>query len=203
MPLSPHDDLLKSTLAIRSQAMAFLQQFMPPAISEGLDYSTLSRDPDSYVDEQLRSHFIDVVYSCRWKGSREDVKVSFLLEHKSYLPKNIHLQLLRYLWNVYEKQQKKGGKLNPVIPVVIYHGRKPWHVRSFSDHFALPLPDMARYLPQFDYEFIDLGKVEDDEIVEIKGIVLRNTCFLLRYADRQEMYLQLVSKKFSNCSAPL
>jgi predicted transposase YdaD len=69
MPLSPHDDLFKATFAIQSQAKAFLQQFMPSDVLDGLDFSTLERDPDSYVDEQLKSHFTDMVYSCQWKGS--------------------------------------------------------------------------------------------------------------------------------------
>jgi predicted transposase/invertase (TIGR01784 family) len=122
--------------------------------------------------------------------------VSFLLEHKSYLPKNVHLQLLRYLCNIYDKQLEKGGKLHLVIPIVIYHGRKSWRVRSFSDYFALPLSGLTRYLPQFDYEFIDLGKVDDDEIVEIDAFALRNAIFLLKYTGRYKMYLRLVSRKF-------
>ena len=54
---------------------------------------------------------------------------------------------------------------------------------------------MARYLPEFDDEFLNLGKVKDDEIARIRAYLLRHVIFLLKYTGRYKMYFDLVSKK--------
>jgi predicted transposase YdaD len=89
MPSTPHDELVKAVLSIPSQMEAFLRQWMPPFIRNGLVFSTLSRETDSFVDDNLRQQFSDIIYSCNWRGSRGDpLRVSFLLEHKSFVPDN-------------------------------------------------------------------------------------------------------------------
>ena len=187
MPITPHDELFKATFSILSEVQAFLRNWMPPFIRQGLDYDTLKRDPDSYVDEDLKSHFSDMVYSCRWRGSGKAVKFAFLLEHKSFVPQNIHLQLLRYLLAIYNRQQNKGGRLDLVIPVVIYHGAQHWKQRRLDEYFNLPHAAFGQYIPGFSYELIDLNRVADELIIKVRpGFLLSNTFGLFKYHHRQE-----------------
>ena len=76
-----------------------MQIDLPKWISTNLDYRSFKRASESFVNEQLQEYFSDIIYTCRWKGGKEALQLSFILEHKSYVPGNILLQLLRYLSN--------------------------------------------------------------------------------------------------------
>jgi predicted transposase/invertase (TIGR01784 family) len=186
---TPHDELFKATFSIASQAAAFLQTWLPEEISEKLDLSTLQRDPDTYVDEQLQEHLMDMVYTCKWKNSHETVKVSFLFEHKSRVSPRLYFQLLRYLSNIYDKLSEKSEKPGPVVPIVIYHGKAKWEKRDLPAHFTLPEPSLCRFLPLFDYLFHDLRDISDSILVSQQaGYLLRRAFLLMKYQHRPEEF---------------
>jgi predicted transposase/invertase (TIGR01784 family) len=186
---TPHDELFKATFSIVSQAAAFLQTWLPEEIRDRLDFSTLQRDPDTYVDEQLQEHLMDMVYACGWKDGRDRIRVSFLFEHKSRVSPRLYFQLLRYLSNIYDKLSEKNEKPGPVIPVVIYHGKAKWEKRDFSTYFKLPEPSLGRFLPLFDYFFHDLRDMSDSMLVSGKaGHLLRRAFLLMKYQHRPEEF---------------
>ena len=182
---TPHDDLFKATFSIVSEVESFIRSYLPTWLANSLDYPTLKQASTSYVSETLRQYFSDMVYTCQWQATdatnREVIQIALLLEHKSYQPKNIYLQLLRYLTESYQHQHQKGKKLQLVIPIVVYHGRKKWRQRSFSDYFQLPDEQLLTYLPGFEYELVDLNKVSNQLIIEQeKGYFLKSTFLLFK-----------------------
>lgn len=62
-PDKPHDKFFKETFSRTDIAGDFLQAYLPESVRSGLDISSLQRDVDSYVDEELSEHFADLVFS--------------------------------------------------------------------------------------------------------------------------------------------
>ncbi|WP_169703963.1 Rpn family recombination-promoting nuclease/putative transposase [Candidatus Kuenenia stuttgartensis] len=80
--LNPHDKFFKETFSIRENAIDFLSGRFPPEILKKLDLSTLTQDNSSYIDEELKEHFSDIVYTCFCKD--KEIRITLLFEHKSY-----------------------------------------------------------------------------------------------------------------------
>jgi hypothetical protein len=101
--------------------------------------------------------------------------VYFLFEHKSHPYRFIHVQVLKYIKPVWEDRRGRG--LPVVVPVVVYHGRKPWpYDPQFSNVFPPPDPALRPYFPDFRIVLADLSRYSDDEI---RGAVLTRAFVLL------------------------
>ena len=61
-PVNPHDAFFKQYLGYPHVAADFLRQHLPAEVVQLLDLTQLQLQKDSFVDEQLRSHFSDLVY---------------------------------------------------------------------------------------------------------------------------------------------
>jgi len=185
-----HDKLFKQTFSVRSEAKAFVQLYLPKWISHNLDFRYFKRSSDSYINDQLKEYFSDMVYTCKWKG-KEKIQISFLLEHKSYMPENILIQLLRYLVEAYEHQLLQKEPLTFIIPVVIYHGKQKWEKRSFDTYFNLPDERLKQYLPVFNYEFVDVMEITNELLKDTTvGYFLRSTFLLFKYKDDKEAVMR-------------
>jgi len=93
-----HDKLFWDIYSRPDNAAGFLRNFLPPNILKALDLNFLSVDKKSYLSEEYKEHYTDLVVKTRLKGNAEEpVFVYFLLEHKSYIPVRPAFQLLRYM----------------------------------------------------------------------------------------------------------
>ncbi len=198
---NPHDALFKATLSHASEVEALVRGFLPAVISENLDFDTLQMENTAYISADLRAYFSDISYSCYWKtdADKPPAQITLLLEHKSYLPDNIHLQLLRYLTESYQHQYRSDNKvLRLVLPVVVYHGDQAWNVRDFADYFDLPDSALKRYLPLFSYELLDLSQVTEQTLFHLEyGFMLRSTFLLYKYRGDNETLLHFAGKIFN------
>ena len=178
---TPHDDLFKAVFSITSEVVAFSKLYLPKFISKNLNYETLKIEPTTYVGENLKQYFSDIIYSVKWKDGKS-LQLSFLLEHKSYVPRNIYLQLHRYLTEIYNHQDAENKQLQLIIPIVIYHGNDAWVKRDFSDYFDLPDDNLRQYVPNLFYELIDLNKISDDLIINHSlGHYLQSTFLVFKH----------------------
>ena len=164
-PHQPHDKFFKSFFAHKQHAIGLLSGVLPASLLEKCDLNTLSPDSNSYIDEHLKAHFADLVYSCKLRNKRK-IYLTFLLEHKTTPSSHPHLQLLRYFLNIWEKEVKERQSLSAIIPIIIYHGTRRWEVKSFENYFSprKDIPDLLPYLPAFEYLLTDLAKADKDFI---------------------------------------
>jgi predicted transposase/invertase (TIGR01784 family) len=153
-----HDKFFKETFSRTDITADFLQACLPGDIHAKLDLSSLRRKTDSHTDEQLNEHFADLIFSILCDG--KPIRITLLLEHKSYPVKYPHFQLNRYLLNVWEQQIRQKNKLTPILPIIIYHGQSRWQKRPLSAYFPGIAIELTTYLPAFDYVLIDLGAIE-------------------------------------------
>jgi predicted transposase/invertase (TIGR01784 family) len=160
---NPHDLFFKEVESRRENVIDLIQGTCPPDLVNNLDFSTLSPDKTSYTTEELKEYFSDLVYNCQYRG-KYPIKVSLLFEHKSYKPAYPHIQVLRYMLNIWDTQIKKQQSLTPVIPVVFYHGKEKWDMRPFPDYFKGLDAFLEQYIPSFHMVLTDTSRYPDNEI---------------------------------------
>jgi predicted transposase YdaD len=185
---NPHDRFFKETLGDPELAAEFLTLYLPPELSDVLDTSRLVIGDTSMADLRLETHLADLLFQVGLKTGGE-AYIYILPEHKSYPDKWVGLQSLSYETRLFEAAKaRKAKRLPVVIPVVVYHGKRPWPAKSsFIDLFGLA-PDLAfmrPYLPRFDYHLVDLSRYEDEQI--IGSAPLSAAFLLLKYVFRPEL----------------
>lgn len=177
---NPHDSFFREVWTNPETARSFIENYLPQGIVSSINIDTLEICKDSYVTDELSDFFSDILYKVTI--GEDSGFVYFLFEHKSFKDKNIHFQLLQYIveiWRMNGSENKKG-KLPPIIPIVIYHGRKNWKVNpNFSSAVSIPSYEFKRLIPNFDFILYDLSKYNDKEI--IGSILLKVTLLILKH----------------------
>jgi len=182
---NPHDAFVKEVFSHKEHAEDFLKNYLPQDICRLIDFDSLTIVKDSFVDEDLKEHFSDLLYEVQL-SSRPGF-IYLLFEHKSIPERFTGLQLLRYMvkiWDLYLKQQQEPI-LPVIIPLVIYNGRRKWTIKTnFSYLFGEIERELNKYIPEFNYLLYDLSPISDEEI---KGkVILRATLMALKYLTTSE-----------------
>ncbi|ADB36119.1 Rpn family recombination-promoting nuclease/putative transposase [Spirosoma linguale] len=189
-PDNPHDRFFKESFSQPEILIDFLNAFAPEAVRERIDYTTLTREVDTFTDEQLAEHFADLVFSVQYNG--QPIRLVILLEHKSYTEEYPHFQINRYLLNLWESQIKQKQPLTPVLPVLVYHGNRRWKQRSIPDYFAPLHETLTPYLPAFEYLLIDLSTLSDERLPTLQSDYARLTAILLQNSRRKRELTRLL-----------
>ncbi len=164
--VNSHDKFFKILFSRKKEVKEFIVKTLPKGFVGNMNLETLELDKSEYVDEQLKSSYSDVVYNCLY-GESTKIKISILFEHKSYPEKYPHLQLLRYMLNIWQTQIKQKHKLTPVVPIIFYHGQQKWNEKTFADYFNNIDSELLRFIPQFDYQLIDTSNYSDSDIKKL------------------------------------
>ncbi|HOK34427.1 MAG TPA: Rpn family recombination-promoting nuclease/putative transposase [Fervidobacterium sp.] len=157
---NPHDAFFKLMFGDIEVAQDFLQNYLPTEIAKAVDLKHLTKENNSYIDEQFKESFTDMLYKTKISG--KDGYIYFLFEHKSYQDPLVILQLLKYIVRIWEeKYDRKANRLPIVIPMVIYHGESKWNVQTklmklIKGIDELP-EEMKKYIPTYEYEVYDLS----------------------------------------------
>jgi predicted transposase/invertase (TIGR01784 family) len=126
---TPHNNLFHYALSHAQAARDLMQTHLPVDLVAALDLDSLELQKDTFVDEELRESYSDLLYSVQFvdqDGQRGQGQVYLLLEHKSQSDPMTCFQLLRYIVRIWEQRQRSGQTLCPVFPLVIYHGQEAW-----------------------------------------------------------------------------
>jgi hypothetical protein len=142
---SPHDSFCKEIMSRLEVAADFLANYPPPDVVGALGLTRLELVKDSFVDEELRKHFSDLLYRAPMLESG-DAFIYILFEHKSKSDQWIAFQLLRYEIKIWEPiARRREGKLPPIFPMVFYHGQERWNApRDFVGLIADAPPSDGR-----------------------------------------------------------
>ena len=172
---NPHDKFFKEAFGREETARDFVVNYLPDEIRELLDLECIEAGKESFVDEELKEHFSDVIYRTRLKGG-EPVCIYVLFEHKSYSDDIVLFQLLRYMVKIWHSDINNNKPLCPILPIVVYHGKEKWSV-GVNFQSLMKVPEAMRpFVPEFSCLLYDLGKYTDEEI---KGAVILKVAILL------------------------
>lgn len=142
-----------------------------------LDFGTLERVNGSFVSEDLKDRRNDVVWRLRWQGGDDWFYLYLLLEFQSTPEPFMAVRLLVYmgllLQELIRTQGLKGtDRLPPILPVVLYNGKRPWRApRDLLSLFA-PVPDdLWRRLPRLEYLLVDENRLTPGEREQTGNLV--------------------------------
>ena len=120
---------------------------------------------DSFIEKELQEFFTDILYEVNINNS--PAFIYLLFEHQSSPDKLVAFRLLRYfvkIWELYLKQNNTSS-LPPIIPLILYHGKKRWTInQKFSNVILGHTEELAQYTPNFSYLLYDLSRYTDEEI---------------------------------------
>lgn len=172
---SPHAEFFVDIIGRKDNARNLLKKALPEDVRKHLDLESLIVEKGSYVDEDQRNHFSDLVFSVNLKNG-ESTKVYCLFEHKSTPEVMVSLQVLRYMvleWNNILKQKDAiVRKLPPIIPIVVYQGHPGWNIgRDFHGIIDFPSDSFKTFIPDFKYLLWDFSGVDDKELQD--ALILR------------------------------
>ncbi len=160
---TPHDAAFRQFLTQPDIARDFMTIHLPPALLAICDLDTLKLESGSFVEEDLRQYFSDVLYSL--KTTAGDGYVHVLIEHQSTPDRHMAFRLLRYAVAAMQRHLQAGHKRLPlVIPVLFYTGRRspyPWST-CWLDEFDDP--ELAASLYGGAFPLVDITAIPDDEI---------------------------------------
>lgn len=180
---SKHDEFIRAILADKEIAIGYFRTALPAYIVERLDFSTLTQLPDTYVSNELRKTVSDIVYSCSLKDGSGTIKISLLIEHKSYIDKYTPIQVGSYLFSGLLKQiSNKEKRLALIIPIILYHGKEKWEYRTLTDLFPDLDPELKRFVPNYDYIYHNLGEISDEVIRALHNKFLAASFLALKYS---------------------
>ena len=172
MTSTPHDAVFKRFLRHPETATDFLTLYLPEAIRQRCDFSTLRLQSASFIDEDLRAWYSDVLWSVQTTCGTGYVYV--VIEHQSSPDSHMAFRLMRYSMAVMQRhiEHDKRRPLPLVIPMLFYHGSRspyPWSL-CWLDEFADPTT--ARKLYTAAFPLVDVTVVPDDEIVQHRRVAL-------------------------------
>ena len=212
MPIqNPHDKFFKETFTNIAVAKDFLHNYLPANIMGLIDIDTLETQKDSFINPELQERFSDLLFKV--KIYKQEGYIYFLFEHKSYPSRDIALQLLRYMIEIWSVKIKKeaNNHLPLIIPLVIYHGQQKWQIKTtlgeiIPGYEKLP-EDIKVFVPNYRYLLYDLSTYTDAEIkgeaqlriffTMLRDIYTKDGGQLINSILRAAEYLQIIADKQS------
>ena len=166
---TPHDATFRQFLSQPEIARDFMELHLPAELRALCDLSTLKLESGSFVEDDLRQYFSDVLYSL--KTTAGDGYVHVLIEHQSSPDRHMAFRLLRYAVAAMQRHLEAGHKKLPlVIPVLFYTGKRS------------PYPYSTRWLDEFDdpavaqklyggyFPLTDITVIPDDDIMNHRSM---------------------------------
>jgi predicted transposase/invertase (TIGR01784 family) len=190
--IHPHDDFFKVAFSRLDIITDYIHQFLDRNIVEKLDFQTLKLSNNSYTTEGLQSYFADIVWECNYGTAQTPIKISVLFEHKSYIPKYPHTQLLRYMLEIWDDCEKNKKPLTPIIPIIVYHNKhdKHWKYKPFHAYFKGIDASLQHFIPSFEYQLTDLTTMSDEQLLSMKAGLLINALLTLQFGAKEKYVLE-------------
>ena len=68
--INSHDKYFKEVFSKKEEATAFLKGSLPKELVKNINFDSLAPLKDSYIDEELKENFSDLVFTCKYKGKK-------------------------------------------------------------------------------------------------------------------------------------
>jgi predicted transposase/invertase (TIGR01784 family) len=166
---TPHDAIFKTFLSHPTTARDFMSLHLPPNLLKICDLTTLKLESGSFVEDDLRPYYSDVLYSLKTSSGEGYIQV--LIEHQSTPDRHMAFRLMRYAIAAMQRHLDAGHKTLPlVIPILFYQGKRspyPYPVNwleLFSD------PEDAAQLYGGDFPLVDITVIPDEEIMQHRSM---------------------------------
>jgi len=170
----------------------------------------MERQNDSFLDEQLKAHYTDVLYKIPLRGTNENIVVFILVEHKTASERWTMFQVLRYVVQIWQREYKEAEDtekfadfiLPPVLPIIVYHGEKKYSAAIRLGKLIRPVSGFERYMLDFEGMLVDLTQIDENglpEDLELYCVLaVMQAVFREDVADRMLKIYRKLRPKFDN-----
>ena len=164
-----HDPAYKLLFSRPRMVSDLLDGFAARGWSDALDFDTLAPVPAAFVGEDLRQRHGDLVWRIRFRDERW-LYLLLLLEFQSGVDRTMAVRMLAYTALLYQRVIADGGlqehgALPPVLPVVLYNGRRRWTAPlEMTALIAAGDGVLAPYQPSQRYYVLDGVRVPDADL---------------------------------------
>ncbi|WP_311791952.1 MULTISPECIES: Rpn family recombination-promoting nuclease/putative transposase [Pantoea] len=166
---TPHDAVFKTFLSHPETARDFMALHLPPALLAICDLTTLKLESGSFVEDDLRPYYSDVLYSLKTRGG--DGYVHVLIEHQSTPDKHMAFRLMRYAVAAMQRHLDAGHKTLPlVIPVLFYQGKRSPYPYSMNWLDGFSEREQAAALYSGHFPLVDVTVIPDEEIMQHRSM---------------------------------
>ena len=161
---TPHDAAFKQFLTHPATARDFIQLHLPAELLMLCDLKTLKLESGSFIEENLRAYFSDVIYSL--KTTTGEGYIHVLIEHQSTPDRHMAFRLLRYAVAAMQRHLDAGHDTLPlVIPLLFYTGKRSPYPYSTNWLQEFNDPALAGKLYSTDFPLVDVTVIADDDIM--------------------------------------
>ncbi|NJL29495.1 MAG: transposase [Thermoanaerobaculia bacterium] len=156
-----HDAGYKRLFSHAAMIEALLRRFVPAPWIAQLDFSTLELMPTHWVSEKHQQRESDLVWRLRFGPDGSFFFLYLLVEHQSTLFHHMAVRLLGYVslfyqWVIQQKLLTPSRRLPPVLPLVLYNGRRRWKAPLDIRELIEPVSGgLEAFLPSFRYLVLD------------------------------------------------
>jgi len=158
MDIQPHDSFFKQVFSDPKKVKMLLGIFAKDVAKSIHSITPVNTEIFSSKSQKF---MLDLLFSCKVKD--QDAYIRIVLEHKSYLDKELPVQLSYYNSAIWEEAIKEKEYYPPIINIVFYHGKGEWNIPT-----SLPIledQNLEKYVSKLNYILIDLNKVSDEDII--------------------------------------
>ncbi|HHU0689975.1 Rpn family recombination-promoting nuclease/putative transposase [Citrobacter sp. Marseille-Q3906] len=181
---TPHDALFKTFLKYPETVRDFIEIHLPSRLRTLCDLTTLELKPASFIEENLRAYYSDVLWSM--KTSEGDGYIYVVIEHQSSPDTHMAFRLMRYAIAAMQSHLDAGHDTLPlVVPMLFYHGIDTPYPFSLCwlDEFDNPALAHQLYLSAF--PLVDITVVPDDDIMQHRRVALLE--LMQKYIRRRDL----------------
>jgi hypothetical protein len=168
----------------RGDNVADLLRWRVPRVARRVHLAGLTVEPETFVAPSFTQLESDVLlrapFRKRSSSAGELIEVFILLEHQSEPDELMVFRVLRYVILIYDRQMAtwlqthpnlRGFRFHPVLPMVFYWGTRSWPELTAMPALVHQGKLFGRQLPDLEPVFIDLARVDGDELHNRAGMI--------------------------------
>ncbi len=134
---TPHDAVFKKFLMHVDTARDFLDIHLPAELRKICDLDTLQLASGSFVEEDLKAQYSDVLYSLNMQGAPDYLHI--LIEHQSSPDKKMAFRMIRYAIAAMHRHIEAGYEQLPLVIPFCFIREKPVLTRiHYAGWICLP-----------------------------------------------------------------
>ena len=164
-----HDPAYKLLFSRPRMVRDLLDGFAARGWSGVLDFESLAPLPTSFVGRELQQRHGDLIWRVRFRDDRW-LYLVLLLEFQATVEPAMAVRILEYTALLYRRLVaqdvlREHGALPPVLPIVLYNGRRRWTAPvEVTELLAAGHDVLAPYQPSQRYYVLDVSRAADADL---------------------------------------
>jgi predicted transposase/invertase (TIGR01784 family) len=193
--IQPDDRFFKQLMSSKENASAYLEDFYPK-IAAMAALETLEQAKGDFIRSNLKIFHSDIIYRCQFKGSEKQFYFSLIWEHKSKPEETVAIQVGLYVFELlYKMTKSKGGKLEPVLPLIFYNGKAKWTPKTVHELFKDQpyFNHFEPYLPNFSFLYRNIVETPIEELLALQAGFFRSAMMAMSFRHRGDLIMKNIS----------